>query len=71
MIKGRKVALWLSVPLPFLLLRLWRKIHLIIYLFYQEKLHIKTPDPDQADATGKCTLEWIGVGEKRTMSPHK
>ena len=39
--------------------------YLIIYLSHQDTQHIKPPDSDQADATGKCTLEWIGAGEKK------
>lgn len=51
---------------------LWSKIYyLIIYLFYQEKKHIKPPDSDPADATGKCTLEWIDAGEKGQWAFHK
>lgn len=36
--------------------------YLIIYLFRSEKQHIKPPDSDQSDATGKCTLEWTVAG---------
>ena len=43
----------------------WSKIYyLIIYLFNEVKQHIKSPDSDQANSIGKCTLERIGAVEK-------
>lgn len=38
--------------------------YLIIYLFNQGKEHIKSPDSDQADSTGKCIPERIGAREQ-------